>query len=154
MKAFVAAVRSRPDAVHCIEPDSWFIGMFIKRFYGAAFIVDFEEMYEERGRVLPGFLRAGFKYLLRGCERIAFRYADAVIHVSENRKAAYAAMPSKRILVVSHYANPKDFEASAELRPPELQGKFIALHAGALGLAVLVASCYSLCVRPRPACPG
>jgi glycosyltransferase involved in cell wall biosynthesis len=132
VKAFAAAVRAGPDAVHCIEPDSWLIGMFLKCFYGAAFIVDFEEMYEERGRVLPRPLRTTFKYLLQSCERIAFRYADAVIHVSENRKAAYAAMPVKRAIVVSHYASSKDFEVQADLRPPELEGKLIALHAGAL----------------------
>lgn len=131
-KALVAVLRIRPDVIHCIEPDSWLIGVLMKRFCGAAYVVDFEEMYSTRGTPLPRFLHVPLQHLLENWERVVLRYADAVIHVSENRKAAYAAIPAKRTLVVSHYANLKDFEIQSYSRPPQLQGKFTVLHAGAL----------------------
>lgn len=132
VRAFAAVVRARPNVVHCIEPDSWLIGLIAKCLYGSALIIDFEEMYEERGRSLPGLMGKALKRLLLRWEEFAFRYADAVIHVSENRKSAYKAMATKRTLVVSHYANLSDFELTPQLRPQELKGKFVILHAGAL----------------------
>jgi hypothetical protein len=132
VKAFTAAVRSRPDVVHCVEPDSWVIAMFIKCFFGASYIIDFEETYEDTGHRLPRFLGITLKRFLQILERIAFHYAEAVIYPSEYRKKMYAAIPAKRTFVVSNFANPKHFEVEADSRPAELRDKFIVLHAGAL----------------------
>lgn len=131
-KAFGAALRYRPDVVHCVEPDSWVIGLTCKCLFGSALVVDFEETYEDGAHVLPAPLSRAYRFILTVVLRFLFRSADMVVHVCESRRENYARIPARRTMLVSHYADLADFETECGPRPPELEGKFVLVHAGAI----------------------
>jgi glycosyltransferase involved in cell wall biosynthesis len=131
--AFWALLRQHPEVCHCQEPDSWLIGVLVKLFTGASIVVDIREVYEERSLAFPMILQPMVRRLIKMAMKALSKMTDYIIHVSETRQLYYSYLTAPSV-VISNYPPLEEFSQKECARPPELQGKFVVIHAGALRL--------------------
>ncbi len=129
--ALVKAFRQRPDVCICCEPDSWVVGLMMKLLTKASLVVDLQEIYETRSNAFPSVVRAPTHRAIRGAMALLSRHTDRIIHVSDTR-AEYCSYLKAPSVVISNFPSLEDFAANAPERGPDLAGKFVVLHAGAL----------------------
>jgi len=131
--AFWATLRQHPEVCHCQEPDSWLIGVLVKLVTGASVVVDIQEIYEERSLAFPTIFQPMVRTLIKMAMKALSKMTDFIIHVSESRRLYYSYLSAPSV-VISHYPSLEEFRQKECSRPPELQGKFVLIHAGALRL--------------------
>jgi len=109
-------LRLRPDVIQACEPDSWVVAWLAARAYGGRAVFDVHEMY-------PAYLAGKFRSSWRpraearliGVFRWLLARADAVFHVSAERKAYYMA-PEGNHFVVPSYPSLRIAEISRDSR--------------------------------------
>jgi len=131
--AFWATLRQHPEVCHCQEPDSWLIGVLVKLVTGASVVVDIQEIYEERSLAFPTIFQPMVRTLIKMAMKALSKMTDFIIHVSESRHLYYSYLSAPSV-VISHYPSLEEFRQKGCSRPPELQGKFVLIHGGALRL--------------------
>lgn len=126
-------IRARPDVVHCYEPDSWVLGIVMKRLTGCKVVVEFLETYDERASVFPRFSVKLIRWCIRRLLHVLSLRTDVVIHVSEARRALYPFLQARSTITLRYFPAREDFIESVDVaRDPRLDGRFVVLHAGPL----------------------
>jgi glycosyltransferase involved in cell wall biosynthesis len=125
------ALRERPDACLCQEPDSWLVGLLVKLFSRSAVVVDVQEIYESRADAFPRLVRRPLNRAIRQVMCILSRFSECVIHVSEARRDYYSYLVAPTV-VVSHFPPLEGFCIQPPPRDADLDGRFVGVHAGTL----------------------
>jgi glycosyltransferase involved in cell wall biosynthesis len=110
---FWVCLRIRPRIIQAAEPDSWLVAWLCARLYGGSVVFDVHEMFPAylAGKLPVRFTRRGEAWLLRASRWLLGR-ADAVFHVSDDRRTYYG-VPGDNQFVVPSYPR----LAIAEIRP-------------------------------------
>ena len=121
----------RPDVCVCHEPDSWLVGLLVKRQLGACLLVDLREVYTDRAAAFPRLLRGLAARATDRAIRFLAGRSDGIIHVSTHRADHYGLNHAHSV-VVHHRCDPALFAGITPKRPAGLEGRLVFIHAGPL----------------------
>ncbi|MBU1179244.1 glycosyltransferase [Patescibacteria group bacterium] len=118
-KAFIAAIRHKPDILHCHSHEGAFIGILVNVFFRKKLILDSQGSLSDDFVVFGVFKRNSFFYKL--CilfEKFIYRYSDAVL---VSNKSNYDVLVKdfkispKKIFVVADGVNAESLDINKEL---------------------------------------
>ncbi|MFN3944304.1 MAG: glycosyltransferase [Allosphingosinicella sp.] len=131
LRSAKAVAALKPDAIHCNEVDSWFVGAFLAKATGARCVFDAHEDYSamvvERA---PRRARALVRAIYAACVRVAAALTWKIVLAKHSIAEDYRFCADK-LLTVSNYG---PIHTADRLRPPEASGGPVRLvHLGLIG---------------------
>jgi glycosyltransferase involved in cell wall biosynthesis len=129
--ALYQALHERPAVCLCQEPDSWLVGLFVKLLTRSALVVDMQEIYEVKAGAFPLLVRRQVARVIRQLMILLAKRTDQIIHVSGMRQSYYSFL-STPVTIVENTPPLEEFSAPCPSRDPELEGRFVIIHAGPL----------------------
>jgi glycosyltransferase involved in cell wall biosynthesis len=130
-RLYKLVLAEQPEICVCHEPDSWLVGLLVKRKLGACLLVDLREVYTDRAAAFPRLLRGLAARATDRAIRFLASRSDGIIHVSTHRAEHYR-LEHAHSIVVHHRCDPALFAGIAPKRPSGLEGRLVFIHAGPL----------------------
>jgi glycosyltransferase involved in cell wall biosynthesis len=146
------ALGERPDICVAHEPDSWLVGLLVKRKLGACLLVDLREVYTDRAAAFPRPLRGLVAQGTDKAIRALANRSDGIIHVSTHRAEHYR-LGHPHSVVVHHRCDPALFAGIAPKRLAGSEGRVVFIHAGPLRLNYAAAEILTALESVRTSAP-